>query len=108
MEPRKRKVYKYYAYRCGSGVVIMKTLDKISRIKSTVRLPKLSGSPRYLEDGRPNEGVVFTQMCYTGGTIVGVIPVNIYSNKVGYASVTVPTRLTVIQKRVVKALLESE
>lgn len=109
MEPRKKKVFKYFATRVGGGVVIRRTLGTLERVRSTLKVPRLTGSPRMLEDGRYNEGITFRQICITGGTIVGVIDLRIYAAKIG----TVPTtdsvvKLTLTQKRAVKAILEIE
>lgn len=109
MEPHKKKVFKYFAVRIGNGVVIRRAIGPVEQVRSILKLPKLPSSPRRLEDGQYNEGVTFEQMCYTGGTIIGVIPIRLFQQKLGIATYTHKLiKLNLAQKRAVKALLEIE
>lgn len=105
MEPRKRKIYKYFAVPCGSSVIIYRTVGTLRLVKSILRLPKLPDSPRYYIDGTVNKGTIFSQLCYTGGSLVGTIDNRTYTRRIGTTPFKI-TRLNLAQKRAVQKLLE--
>lgn len=105
---RKPRIYRYYAMKDINSVVIRRSFTPISRVRCTVTIPKMPNSPNYLDDGSINTGVKISQVCYTGGEIVAILPLQLFEQKVvSLRHVTQGhcIRLTPDLKKIVKELL---
>jgi hypothetical protein len=107
---RKPKIYRYYAIKQSIySVVIQRSFTQITKVKCTLTVPRLLDSPATLDDGTPNKGIKISQVCYTGGEIVGTMSSALFTQKVGpilkYLEYGSCVRLTSEQKKIVKELL---
>lgn len=108
---RKPRIYRYYAIKQGSSVLIRRSFTPITRVHCTVTVPRMPTSPAYLDDGTPNKGIKISQVCYTGGEIVGSITLRLFEQKVTtlrYVEQQHCVRLTPEQKKIVKDLLTNQ
>lgn len=109
MEPRKKKVFKYYAVPCGSNVAIYRTTGALVRVKSILRLPKFPGSPKYhVESGALNRGAIFSQLCYTGASLQGTLTAKEFYQTTGLYTYHDVTKLNLAQKRAIRKFLEDQ